>query len=94
MHVRWLRTALKNLDAEAAFIAADDPQAAREVVARITQTVALLGDQPAIGRPGRVPGTRELVIPGTHYLVPYRVRQDTVEVLRLFHTARRLPNRW
>lgn len=94
MRVRWLRAALKNLDDEAGFIATDDPQAAREVVARITQAVALLGGQPALGRPGRVPGTRELVIPGTHYLVPYRVRQDMVEVLRLFHTARRPPNRW
>lgn len=94
MRVRWLRTALKNLDDEAGFIATDDPQAARVIVTRITQTVALLGTQPALGRPGRAPGTRELVIPGTHYLVPYRVRHDTVEVLRLFHTARRPPSQW
>ncbi len=94
MRVHWLRAALKNLDDEAGFIATDDPQAARAIVARITRTVALLSTQPALGRPGRVPGTRELVIPRTHYLVPYRVRQDTVEVLRLFNTARRPPDRW
>ena len=94
MRVRWLRKVLKNLGDEAEFIAADDPNAAREVVARIIRAVALLGAQPGLGRRGRVPGTRELVIPDTQYLAPYRVRQDTVEVLRLFHTARRLPNRW
>ncbi|MGQ4584532.1 type II toxin-antitoxin system RelE/ParE family toxin [Lysobacter sp. F60174L2] len=94
MRVRWLRTALKNLGNEAEFIATDDPRAAHAIVIRVLQSVALLADQPGLGRPGRVPGTRELVIPGTHYIVPYRVRQDIVEVLRLFHTARRLPNRW
>lgn len=99
MRVRWLRTALKNLDDEATLIttapiATDNPQPAREVIARITRTVELLGGQPALGRPGRVPGTRELVIPGTRYLVPYRARQDSVEILRLFRTARRVPHRW
>jgi plasmid stabilization system protein ParE len=94
MQVRWLRTALRNLDEEAAYIAADDPAAARLVVGRVLEAVDLLADQPALGRPGRVPGTRELVVPKTRYLVPYRVRKDTIEILRVFHTSRRLPQRW
>jgi plasmid stabilization system protein ParE len=94
MQVRWLRTALRNLDEEAAYIAADDPAAARLVVGRVLAAVDLLVDQPALGRPGRVPGTRELVVPKTRYLVPYRVRRDTIEILRVFHTSRRLPHRW
>lgn len=94
MKLRWLRTALRNLDDEAAYIATDDPAAARLVVKRVLDAVALLADQPGIGRPGRVPGTRELVVPKTRYLVPYRVRGDVVEVLRVFHTSRRLPARW
>jgi plasmid stabilization system protein ParE len=94
MQVRWLRTALRNLDEEAAYIAADDPAAARVVVGRVLEAVDLLADQPALGRPGRVPGTRELVVPKTRYLVPYRVRRDTIEILRVFHTSRRLPQRW
>ncbi len=44
-----------------------------------------------MGRAGRVPGTRELVISGTPYIVPYRVRGGAVEVLRVFHAARRWP---
>jgi toxin ParE1/3/4 len=94
MRVRWLRTALRNLDEEASFIAADDLVAARLVVARVLEAVAQLAEQPGLGRPGRVPGTRELIVSTTRYIVPYRVRGDTVEILRVFHTSRRLPDRW
>jgi addiction module RelE/StbE family toxin len=94
MRVRWLRTALRNLDEEAAYIAADDPKAARLVVERVLNAVENLATEPAIGRPGRVPGTRELVVLKTRYIVPYRVRGEAVEVLRVFHTSRRPPVRW
>ena len=94
MRVKWLRTALRNLDEEATYIAADDAAAARLVVARVLDAVALLAEQPGLGRPGRVPGTRELIVAKTRYLVPYRVRGDTIEILRVFHTSRRLPDRW
>jgi len=93
MRIRWLRTALRNLDEEAAYIAAEDPAAARLVVGRVLAAVGQLADQPGLGRPGRVPGTRELVVLETRYLVPYRVRRDAVEILRVFHTSRRLPQR-
>lgn len=94
MRVRWLRKALRNLDEEAAYIANDDSAAARVVVERVLNAVAMLAQQPDMGRPGRVPGTRELVVPRTRYIVPYRVRGDAVEILRVFHTSRRLPQRW
>lgn len=94
MQPKWLRTALRNLDEEATFIAADDPKAAQLVVRRIMDAVAVLSEQPGIGRPGRVPGTRELVVTKTRYLVPYRVRGNVVEVLRVFHTSRQVPKRW
>ena len=94
MQLKWLRTALRNLDEEAAFIAADDPKAAQLVVSRILNAVAVLAEQPGIGRPGRVPGTRELVVTKTRYLIPYRVRGKVIEILRVFHTSRRTPKRW
>jgi plasmid stabilization system protein ParE len=94
VRVRWLRKALRNLDAEASFIATDDPIAARRVVIRVLAAVDLLSEQPGLGRPGRVPGTRELIVPKTRYIVPYRVRGDTVQILRVFHASRRLPERW
>lgn len=84
---------LGDLDDEAGFIAADSPQAAQLVVQRVLDAVATLPEQPGMGRPGRVPGTRELVVLKTRYIVPYRVRGQTIEVLRVFHTSRRLPER-
>jgi len=86
--------ALRNLDDEATYIALDNAAAARLVVQRALNAVAQLAEQPALGRPGRVPGTRELIVTGTRYIVPYRARGEWVEILRVFHTSRRLPDRW
>jgi toxin ParE1/3/4 len=96
MQIKWLHKALKNLDDEAEFIAQDDLQTAQVVVQRIQQAISLLGDNPALGHPGRVPGTRELLIPKTRYIVPYRVRPrlQRIEILRVFHTSRKPPKRW
>ena len=91
MRVRWLRMALANLNAEAEYIARDDPAAAARVVTAINRAVQNLRRYPSLGGPGRVIGTRELVVPGTPYIVPYRVRNDAVEVLRVFHGTRRWP---
>jgi plasmid stabilization system protein ParE len=94
MQIKWLRTALRNLDEEIAFIAAEDPQAARRTAARILEAIALLETQPGLGRPGRVPGTRELVVLDSRYLIPYRVNRQSIEILRVFHTSRSQPQRW
>lgn len=94
MRIRWLRKALLNIDEEATYIAADDEAAARLVVGRIFEAVEQLSEHPGAGRPGRVPGTRELVVRNTRYILPYRVRGDRIEVLRLFHASRRPPKRW
>ena len=96
MQVRWLTTALRNLDDEAGYIARENPAAARALVQRISQAVELLIENPALGRPGRIHGTRELVVPGTRYVIPYRVRSrlNRIEILRVFHASRRLPRRW
>ena len=93
MRVRWLRAALRSLDDEATYISEDDPAAVLRVVQRVMQAVARLEEQPGIGRPGKVPGTRELLVPRTRYIVPYRVRGQTIEILRVFHMSRRLPER-
>ena len=70
----------------------DNPAAARRVALRIVETVEQqLPDNPHLGRPGRVPGTRELVIPRTPYIVPYRVHRNALEILRVYHGARRWP---
>lgn len=90
--IRWLRTALKNLDDEAVYVAQDGPQAAVALVKRVLNMVDALAEHPAVGRPGRVPGTRELIITGTPYLIPYRVKGKSIEILRVFHAPRRWPS--
>ena len=94
LEIRWLKRALANLGAEAAFIALDNPAAAARVVDTIARTVELLARNPGLGRPGRVEGTRELVVANTPYLVPYRVRNNAVEILRVFHGARKWPQKF
>jgi toxin ParE1/3/4 len=94
VRVRWLRVALANLEAEADYIAEDNPAAADRVVQRIFRAVALLSKNPAMGRAGRVPGTRELVVLNTPYILPYRVHAGAIEILRVFHAARKWPNRF
>ena len=51
----------------------------------------LLPENPQIGRPGRVPGTREMIIPKTPYIVPYRLQGNAIQILRIYHGARRWP---
>lgn len=94
MRVRWLRRALRNLDEEAEYIARDDPDAAARIVDRIATSVERLATHPALGRTGRVPGTRELMLSGMPYVVAYRVRGETVEILRVFHGARKWPEKF
>jgi len=89
VHVEWLRAALDNLNAVAEYISRDNPVAAARTVAAIVNAVEDLKQFPALGRPGRVSGTRELVVLGTPYIVPYRVRGNVVQLIRVFHAARK-----
>jgi len=91
LRVKWIRRALRDLDEVEAYIARDNPAAAAEVALNIARAVSLLQEQPGLGRAGRVPGTRELVIPDSPYIVPYRVKDNIVQVLRVYHASRRWP---
>ena len=92
MNIEWSPEAVEDLNSLRAFIAQDKPSAARAVVLHILQTIEqLVPNNPHMGRPGRVPGTRELVIPSTPFIVPYRLRGDTIQILRVYHGARRWP---
>ncbi|WP_027579177.1 type II toxin-antitoxin system RelE/ParE family toxin [Bradyrhizobium sp. Ai1a-2] len=92
MSAVWSPEAVEDLIAIRAYIEQSSPAAAKRIVLHVMHNVEmLLSDNPEMGRPGRVPGTRELVIPKTPYIVPYRVAGQTVQVLRVFHGARRWP---
>jgi toxin ParE1/3/4 len=94
MKIKWVRLALTDLDEAAAFISQDNPQAAKRIVKRIRDAARLLSDQPDAGRPGRVHGTRELVIADTPFILPYRVVQNTVQILRVLHGSRKWPEQF
>jgi toxin ParE1/3/4 len=91
----WSPEAVDDLGALRAYIAEDDAAAAQRMVLRIIEAVdTLLSESADIGRPGRVPGTRELVIARTPFIVPYRIRGETLQILRVLHGARRWPERF
>ena len=71
------------------YISQANPEAAERVAQRIWALTQNLAHHPSLGRPGRVNGTRELMIADTPYIVPYRVVGNQVEILRVFHTSRR-----
>lgn len=91
MKIAWHRLARQDLQHIRRYIAEDSAQAAQHVAQCIRQAVDRLADQPGIGRPGRAPDTRELVITGTPYIVAYRVVNDTIVILRVLHGSRQWP---
>ena len=94
MRVRWTVPALINLDSIQDYIAERNPAAASRLVNDILdRTDTLLSDNPEMGRPGRIAGTRELVLPGTSYVVAYRLR-EAVEILAVMHGAREWPDKF
>ena len=91
MRVIWTDPALRDLALARAWIARDRPLAASGQVQRILEAAARLSDFPNLGRPGRRGGARELVIPGGPFIAVYKVRGERIDILRVFHGARRWP---
>lgn len=91
MRLEWTLPAFEDIQEAGRYIALDDPRAAKRMAERVREAVEYLVDQPNIGRPGRVQGTRELVISGTPFIAVYWVRGDVVQILRLLHHARQWP---
>lgn len=93
MQVIWFKRAIWDLTSAKEYIAKDNPQAARKTVQRIKDKISLLSEQPGMGRLGRVPNTKELVVDKTPFILPYRVRDNKIEILRVLHTSRRWPKK-
>jgi toxin ParE1/3/4 len=89
MKLRYTRLALADLEQAHDFILAENPRAAQAVMARIREAVERLVMFPDSGRPGRVDGTRELVVASTPFVIAYRVTPGTIDVLAVIHASRR-----
>ena len=94
MKATWSRRAIRHLVSLREYIEADSEKGAVSVATRILNLVELLEAQPAMGRPGRVLGTRELVVPDTPYIIPYRIRGERLELLAVCHGRRKWPTRF
>jgi toxin ParE1/3/4 len=93
MKVVWSPRAISHLAALRDYIEGDNPRAASAVVAKVVESVDRLVDQPYSGRPGRIAGTRELVVPGTPYVIPYRIRAGRLDLIAVFHGKQKWPKR-
>lgn len=91
MALRWLAAALADLRAIRTYIAEENPDAARRVVAHIRSETNALLVQPAICRAGRIADTRELVISQYPYIVAYREHGGEIHILAVVHTSRQWP---
>ncbi len=89
MRIAWPSSARHDLNEAVEYVLRENPTAARRLFETIRAHVEMLADQPGLGRPGRVPGTRELVVPRTPYLVAYTVDRgtQTLVILRVLHGA-------
>ena len=91
MTVVWSPRAIAHLTHLRSYIARDNPKAANRVATALLNAVELLAELPNLGRPGRVAGTREMVVPGTPYVIPYRIRGDRLEVIAVFQGRQKWP---
>ena len=91
MRIRWTEPAATALGKIRDYIASENPRAAFEVAQRIRIAVSQLQEHPRVGRPGRVRGTYELVIHDLPYIVPYRIKNEEVQILSVYHTSRKWP---
>jgi len=91
LDIIWLRAATNNRLVQLDYVAKDNPIAAARLSAEIRRQIRQLREHPLIGRPGREPGTRELVLSRTPYIAVYRVMPSRIEILRILHGAQRWP---
>jgi toxin ParE1/3/4 len=91
MKVVWSRRAPRHLTHVRDHIGKHDPKAAEGIARRILESVERLAAHPHIGRFGRIVGTRELVVSGAPYVVPYRIRAERLELIAVFHGRQKWP---
>jgi len=93
MKIRWTKRAIRSLASIHAYISKDSPAAAARVAAAVVNATDQLEQFSQSGRPGRIEGTRELVVSGLPYIIPYRVVDDVVVILSVIHASRKWPKK-
>jgi addiction module RelE/StbE family toxin len=93
MKIRWTEDALNHLREAYDYIQLDKPSAAARMADLIEAAAQNLSLFPEMGRPSKRPRTRELLVPGTPFILVYRVSGDALQILALYHGAQNWPNR-
>ena len=91
MKAVWTRAAIRDLTHAREYIARENPDAAREIASHIVDATERIIQFPEVGRPGRVRGTRELVVAETQYLIVYRLKKNAIHFLRVLHGRQQWP---
>jgi len=89
--IQWTRGARADLNEIFDYLLQENPGAAAGILDKIEQSAAHLADHPGMGRPGRVEDTRELIIPGLPWILPYLTGPGTITILRVIHAAMQWP---
>lgn len=93
MQIRWTAEAVQDIKSVRSYIEKDKPKAAKQVLPKIFSAAKTIALHPNIGRPGRSPHTREFIVAGTPFIIPYRVQKDVLEVLRVLHGSMEWPEK-
>ncbi|HYF98346.1 MAG TPA: type II toxin-antitoxin system RelE/ParE family toxin [Coxiellaceae bacterium] len=89
MKIKWLEEAVHDLHSLHEYIAQENPKAAAQIAKRLIEATKLLALQPNIGRTGRILHTRELIVPNTPFIIPYQMKNNQIQILRVIHCAMR-----
>ena len=87
--IEWKKAAQADLMTIIDYISADNPDAAEALKNEINAKVSMLPERPQLYRPGRVSGTREMVVK-SNYVVVYQATEN-ITVLRVLHCAQQWP---
>ena len=88
MRIRWTSAAAADLQRISDYLKKHHPNYRQPTMRKLYEAIRSLKQLPQRGRIGREDGTRELLFPPTPYVAVYRVREQTIEVMRVYHAAR------
>jgi toxin ParE1/3/4 len=91
MRIRWTPAAAADLQHISDYLKERHPHYRQPTVRKLYETIRSLKDSPHRGRPGRVEGTREILFLPLPYVAVYRVTEESIEVLRIYHGAQDRP---
>jgi plasmid stabilization system protein ParE len=87
MRIRWTPAAAADLQNISDYLKEHHPHYRAPTMRKLYGTIRELKQLPGRGRPGREEGTREIFFPPTPYVAVYRVKEQTIEILRIYHTS-------